>query len=139
MVMFPPAPVVGLRVMESATVPSTAGPGARREVSDHPAAGPKHFRPHRAGHHAMGAQLRPGLRRYDSTPVPRDSRRYATAADSFALGSVRRLAVGGNHGHRRLIRAEQRSFVEGHLQRALERGASLVGGGGRPRASTDTS
>ena len=31
-----------------------------------------------------------------------------------------------------LIRAEQRDFVEGHLNGALERGGSLVAGGGRP-------
>ncbi len=31
-----------------------------------------------------------------------------------------------------LIRAEQRDFVEGHLNRALERGATLIAGGGRP-------
>ena len=31
-----------------------------------------------------------------------------------------------------LIRAEQRDFVEGHLHRALERGATLIAGGGRP-------
>ncbi len=31
-----------------------------------------------------------------------------------------------------LIRAEQRDFVEGHLTRALDRGATLLAGGGRP-------
>jgi aldehyde dehydrogenase (NAD+) len=31
-----------------------------------------------------------------------------------------------------LIRAEQRDFVEGHLNRALDRGATLIAGGGRP-------
>ena len=31
-----------------------------------------------------------------------------------------------------LIRAEQRDFVEGHLTRALDRGATLIAGGGRP-------
>jgi aldehyde dehydrogenase (NAD+) len=31
-----------------------------------------------------------------------------------------------------LIRAEQRDFVEGHLSRALDRGATLIAGGGRP-------
>ncbi len=31
-----------------------------------------------------------------------------------------------------LIRAEQRDFVEGHLHRALDRGATLIAGGGRP-------
>jgi len=31
-----------------------------------------------------------------------------------------------------LIRAEQRDFVEGHLARALDRGATLIAGGGRP-------
>ena len=32
-----------------------------------------------------------------------------------------------------LIRAEQRDFVEGHLSRALDRGATLIAGGGRPK------
>ncbi len=33
-----------------------------------------------------------------------------------------------------LIRSEQREFVEGHLSRALDRGATLIAGGGRPAA-----
>jgi aldehyde dehydrogenase (NAD+) len=57
---------------------------------------------------------------------------YAASASSF----VSALSVGSpweeNTDIGPLIRAEQRSFVEGHLERALERGASLVAGGGRP-------
>ena len=81
----------------------------------------------------MGAQLWPGLWRYDSPLVPRARYdEYAASASSF----VSALSVGSPWQATTdvgpLIRAEQRSFVEGHLERALDRGASLVAGGGQP-------
>jgi aldehyde dehydrogenase (NAD+) len=61
---------------------------------------------------------------------------YAAAASSFVSG----LSVGSPWEESTdvgpLIRAEQRSFVEGHLERALGRGASLLAGGGRPEGFT---
>jgi aldehyde dehydrogenase (NAD+) len=67
------------------------------------------------------------------TLVPRaDYEQYAASAGAFIIG----LRVGSPFDERTdlgpLIRAEQREFVEGHLARALERGATLVAGGGRP-------
>jgi aldehyde dehydrogenase (NAD+) len=67
------------------------------------------------------------------TLVPRaDYDRYAAAAGSF----VDNLKIGSPWDEDTdlgpLIRAEQRAFVEGHLNNALAAGASLVGGGGRP-------
>lgn len=59
---------------------------------------------------------------------------YADAASRFVAG----MQVGSPWDERTdlgpLIRAEQRDFVEGHVAAALERGAILVAGGGRPDA-----
>jgi aldehyde dehydrogenase (NAD+)/betaine-aldehyde dehydrogenase len=67
------------------------------------------------------------------TLVPREAYdRYAAAAEQF-IGT---LKVGSPWDEDTdlgpLIRAEQRAFVEGHLNDALEQGATLVAGGGRP-------
>ncbi len=67
------------------------------------------------------------------TLVPREEYdRYAAAAAGF-IGD---LKIGSPWEETTdlgpLIRAEQRDFVEGHLNRALESGAELIGGGGRP-------
>jgi aldehyde dehydrogenase (NAD+)/betaine-aldehyde dehydrogenase len=67
------------------------------------------------------------------TLVPRDAYdEYAESAgqyiDNLHIGSpwLEETDLGP------LIRAEQRDFVEGHLNRALDRGATLIAGGGRP-------
>jgi aldehyde dehydrogenase (NAD+) len=67
------------------------------------------------------------------TLVPRDSYdEYAASAgeyiDNLEIGSPWREETDLGP----LIRAEQRDFVEGHLDRALDRGATLIAGGGRP-------
>lgn len=67
------------------------------------------------------------------TLVPRESYdAYAESAgqyiDNLNIGSPWREETDLGP----LIRAEQRDFVEGHLTRALERGATLIAGGGRP-------
>jgi aldehyde dehydrogenase (NAD+)/betaine-aldehyde dehydrogenase len=67
------------------------------------------------------------------TLVPRaDYDQYAAAAHGF-IGD---LKIGSPWDEDTdlgpLIRAEQRDFVEGHLSAALDQGAELVGGGGRP-------
>lgn len=67
------------------------------------------------------------------TLVPRDRYdEFASAAATFVDG----LKVGSPWDEDTdlgpLIRAEQRDFVEGHVDAALERGATLVAGGGRP-------
>lgn len=68
------------------------------------------------------------------TLVPRD--RYEEYAES-AASYINNLHIGSPWLEETdlgpLIRAEQRDFVEGHLNRALERGATLIAGGGRPQ------
>jgi len=67
------------------------------------------------------------------TLVPRDAYdEYAQAAGAY-IGA---LKIGSPWEEDTdlgpLIRSEQRDFVEGHLRRALDRGATLIAGGGRP-------
>ena len=142
MVTFTGSLSVGRRVMESATrtvkrlVLELGGKSATillpgSDISD--LTGPSIMRWVRNSGQGCGATN-------SGTLVPRAQYdEYAAAANSF----VSALSVGSPWEETTdigpLIRAEQRSFAEGHLQRALERGASLVAGGGLPRASTDTS
>ena len=134
MVMFTGSLSVGRRVMESATrtvkrlVLELGGKSATillpgSDISD--LTGPSIMRWVRNSGQGCGATTR--------TLVPRAQYdEYAAAANSF----VSALSVGSPWEETTdigpLIRAEQRSFVEGHLQQALERGASLVAGGGLP-------
>jgi aldehyde dehydrogenase (NAD+) len=67
------------------------------------------------------------------TLVPRaDYDEYAASAGDFIAG----LSVGSPFDESTdigpLIRPEQRDFVEGHVAKAVERGAALLVGGGRP-------
>lgn len=67
------------------------------------------------------------------TLVPRAAYdEYAESAGSY----VDNLKIGSPWSEETdlgpLIRQEQRAFVEGHLERALDRGATLIAGGGRP-------
>jgi aldehyde dehydrogenase (NAD+) len=67
------------------------------------------------------------------TLVPRtEYDRYSAAAETF----IGNLKIGSPWDEQTdlgpLIRDEQRAFVEGHLTAALEQGATLIAGGGRP-------
>jgi aldehyde dehydrogenase (NAD+) len=67
------------------------------------------------------------------TLVPRaEYDRYSAAASEF----IGNLKIGSPWEESTdlgpLIRSEQRDFVEGHLKNALDEGAELIGGGGRP-------
>jgi aldehyde dehydrogenase (NAD+)/betaine-aldehyde dehydrogenase len=67
------------------------------------------------------------------TLVPRESYdEYAASATSF----IENLHIGSPWDEETdlgpLIRAEQREFVEGHVTQAVERGATIIAGGGRP-------
>lgn len=134
MVMFTGSLVVGRRIMQSAArttkrlVLELGGKSATILLpgSDIPAlTEPSIMRWARNSGQGCGATTR--------TLVQRDSYdEYAEAAgqyiDNLNIGSpwLEETDLGP------LIRAEQRDFVEGHLTRALDRGATLIAGGGRP-------